>query len=401
MCPCCDSKGGLRKSITTIRDHLRRLGRDKFLYHSMLGEDLVDGFPGGGIWISRRDHMSRQENDSNAAHAEDDFADCETMNFLDVEHDIQQQVFDALNRADTLNEEAIRDTENNPEYEGEVPNMNDLEKLYRQASIPVWQTGGYVSSVSVISAIVVIMTMCTTHGVSNAFADELLRYLSTSVLPKGNCLPNSFYHAKNSIRKMGLEYSVIHCCLDGHVLFRGDLADRDSCPHPGCGKSRWIAGSTSMPAKVVRHFPFIPRLKRLYRSPAIAKLLRWAAENKMGTDEMKSVVDSPAWNHMDTEIDRDFGMESRNLRLGMSLDGVNPFSMQRSAHSTWPVMVLVYNLPPWLVTKKFFVILCILISGKESPTSENIDIYLSPLVDELRELWEGVEVFDAGTNITI
>jgi hypothetical protein len=89
------------------------------------------------------------------------------------------------------------------------------------------------------------------------------------------------------------------------------------------------------------------------------------------------------------------------LRLGLSLDGVNPFSMQRSTHSTWPVMVLVYNLPPWLVTKKFFVSLYILISGKESPTSDNIDVYLSPLVEELLELSASVDVFDSLADIRI
>jgi hypothetical protein len=172
--------------------------------------------------------------------------------------------------------------------------MSDLEKLYRQASVPIWQSEQSRSSVSVISAIVVIMTMCTTHGVSNAFADELLRYLSTSLLPTENLLSSSFYHAKNSVRKMGLDYNVIHCCPEGHVLFCGHLQDLDSCLHPGCGKSRWIPGSTLIPAKVIRHFLLIPRLKRMFQSPSIAKLLKWASENQTGTEEMKSVTDSPA-----------------------------------------------------------------------------------------------------------
>jgi hypothetical protein len=46
--------------------------------------------------------------------------------------------------------------------------------------------------------------MCTMHGVSNTFTDELLKYLSTSMLPKENYLPTSFYYAKNAVRKMGL-----------------------------------------------------------------------------------------------------------------------------------------------------------------------------------------------------
>jgi hypothetical protein len=242
------------------------------------------------------------------------------------------------------------------------------------------------------------MTMSTTHGISNAFTDELLKYLSSTLLPKGNYMPNSFYHAKMKLRKIGLQYNSIHCCPDGHVLFRGDMVNLDACPHPGCGLSRWLPGSTIVPAKVLRHFPLIPRLKRMFRSPAIAKLLRWAAENKTGTDEMRSVADSPAWDHIDREIDRDFAIEKRHLRMALSLDGLNPFSMQRSTHSTWPVMILIYNLPPWLLTKRFFVSLCLLISSKDSPTSENIDVFLAPLVEELLELWDGVDTFDASAR---
>jgi hypothetical protein len=136
----------------------------------------------------------------------------------------------------------------------------------------------------------------------------------------------------------------------------------------------------------------------MFRSPAIAKLLRWAAENKTGTDEMRSVADSPAWDHIDIEIDRDFAIEKRHLRMALSLDRLNPFSMQRSTHSTWPVMILIYNLPPWLLTKRFFVSLCLLIFSKDSPTSENIDVFLAPLVEELLELWDGVDTFDASAG---
>lgn len=59
MCPCSDCKGGLCKSIPTIKEHLRRVQRDKFLYHSMVGKDPVHGFPADGIWIPRDDHNGR------------------------------------------------------------------------------------------------------------------------------------------------------------------------------------------------------------------------------------------------------------------------------------------------------------------------------------------------------
>jgi hypothetical protein len=58
------------------------------------------------------------------------------------------------------------------------------------------------------------------------------------------------------------------------------------------------------------------------------------------------------------------------------------------------VLILIYNFEPWLVTKKFFISLCILISGKKSPTSSNIDVFIRPLLKELQELWHGVDALD-------
>ena len=57
-------------------------------------------------------------------------------------------------------------------------------------------------------------------------------------------------------------------------------------------------------------------------------------------------------------------------------------------------MLLNYNLPPWLSTKKFFIMLCLLILGKQSVTSENFDVYMAPLVEELLQLWYGVSALD-------
>jgi hypothetical protein len=49
-------------------------------------------------------------------------------------------------------------------------------------------------------------------------------------------------------------------------------------------------------------------------------------------------------------------------------------------------MLLNCNLPPWLSTKNFFVLLDLLIPGKQSVTLEVFDVYMEPLVEELLEL---------------
>jgi hypothetical protein len=110
------------------------------------------------------------------------FPDANTEHFMDLEHDIQQQVFDAFNIADEIVEEAVHNSQAPPEYDDKVVSVQELDELYKQASLPVWKAAETVSSMSLISTVVVIMTMCTTHGVSNAFADELFKFLSSSQL---------------------------------------------------------------------------------------------------------------------------------------------------------------------------------------------------------------------------
>ena len=72
---------------------------------------------------------------------------------------------------------------------------------------------------------------------------------------------------------------------------------------------------------------------------------------------------------------------------------------QRSMWSTWPVTVQNYNLPPWLYTKKFFILLALLIPGKQSMTGEHLDVYLEPLVEELLQLWKGVSAYDVCQDV--
>lgn len=61
-----------------------------------------------------------------------------------------------------------------------------------------------------------------------------------------------------------------------------------------------------------------------------------------------------------------------------------------------PILLLNYNIPPWLTIKRFFIILSLLIPGPDAITAEHIDVFLCPLIEELRELWTvGTLCYDA------
>ena len=105
-------------------------------------------------------------------------------------------------------------------------------------------------------------------------------------------------------------------------------------------------------------------------------------------------ADSQQWNIIDSKF-LDFGCDARNFRLGLSSNGMNPQGKMSNTHSTWPVVVTIYNLPLWLCMKHKFLILSLLISGPRQPEND-VDVYLTPLIENLKVIWEeSVEVFNA------
>ncbi|XP_074277359.1 uncharacterized protein LOC141600998 [Silene latifolia] len=123
----------------------------------------------------------------------------------------------------------------------------------------------------------------------------------------------------------------------------------------------------------------------------------WHDKGRKKDGKLRHVADAPQWRTIDRDF-LEFGSEPRNLRLGLCTDGINPFGTLSTQHSTWPIMLIIYNLPPWLTTKSKYILLTMLISGPKQPGND-IDVYLEPLIEDLKMLWNvGVEVFDAASS---
>ncbi|GJZ16140.1 ribonuclease H-like domain-containing protein [Tanacetum coccineum] len=102
------------------------------------------------------------------------------------------------------------------------------------------------------------------------------------------------------------------------------------------------------PAKQLWYFPIVPRLKQLFANEKDAKLLRWHTEGRKRDGKLRHVADSPQWRKIDNKFDK-FGAEIRNIRFGLSSD------------------------------------------GPKQPGND-IDVYLAPLIDDMKTLWgSGVE----------
>jgi hypothetical protein len=261
---------------------------------------------------------------------------------------------------------------------------DEFDRIQEAARIPLFQG----STMSTMEATTILLNILREGGAPNVLISQVFAALHRAILPQPNTLPDSEYAASDTLRRLGLSFQTIHACPNGCVLFRGRYQDSMVCPKY-MSMRMMKRGNTMVPQKVLRYFPLIPRLKQMFRSPLQATAMTWHSRVDPRDTMVHHASQGKAWAHINNSPMFDnFRDDPRNLRLGLATDGINPFSEKRSIHSTWPVLLLNYNMPPWMTTKKYFVMLSLLIPGP--------DVYIAPLVDELRQLWsEGVLMRDA------
>ncbi|XP_027172109.1 uncharacterized protein LOC113771742 [Coffea eugenioides] len=198
---------------------------------------------------------------------------------------------------------------------------------------------------------------------SNKIFDMLLDLLREAFPEAMEKLPKSYYESEKLMKELGLGYEKYDACPNDCTLYWGVNAKRTCCET--CKELRWEASENDpsgekrkVTRKVLWHFPLKPRLQRLFMSSKTAKHMRWHSEGRTKDGYMRHPADSPAWKTFDYQH-TDFSKDPRNVRLGLASDGFNPF---KSPHAP----------------------------------GNDIDVYLQPLIKELKELWEmGINTYDA------
>ncbi|XP_023742686.2 uncharacterized protein LOC111890839 [Lactuca sativa] len=103
--------------------------------------------------------------------------------------------------------------------------------------------------------------------------------------------------------------------------------------------------------------------------------------------------DSEAWKQFDV-IHPLFAAEKRNVWLGLCTDGFQPHGTSGSQHSTWPIIITPYNLPPSMCMKEPYMFLTTIVPGPKNP-KQKLDVFLQPVITELKDLWEeGTVTYD-------
>jgi hypothetical protein len=125
---------------------------------------------------------------------------------------------------------------------------------------------------------------------------------------------------------------------------------------------------TEVAQKQLRYFPITLCLKQLFISKKIVRHMRW---HKEGIRENDGVLGHPShsevWKVLD-RFDTYFTSDARNVRFGLATDGFDPFSINSTPYSCWPVFVVPYSLPLSLCMKFEFMFLCLIVPGMEAPS---------------------------------
>ncbi|XP_012846411.1 PREDICTED: uncharacterized protein LOC105966400 [Erythranthe guttata] len=249
---------------------------------------------------------------------------------------------------------------------------------------------------TLLSFILRLLRVKSTYRWSNKSFSVLLEILKVA-LPHTVAFPGSYREAWKIIKGFGLDYKKIHVCPNDCMLYWKETENETRCSKCQMPRYKVCDGedeSLKIPSKVVRYFPLIPRLQRLYMCTETSPLMRWHAEGRIDDGVQRHPADSLAWKTFDQQHSL-FASDCRNVRLGLATDRFNPFKSMSVSHSTWPVILVPYNFPPGMCMCKSSIMLCLLIDGPTAPGND-IDIFLGPLMEELKEMWSpGVPTYDA------
>ncbi|XP_057999133.1 uncharacterized protein LOC110673361 [Hevea brasiliensis] len=344
-CPCVKCSNRYSTTREVVRTHLKVYG-------------IIRSYT---FWYHHGERVGKYESDSESDQLNEDEPS-------DEMHDMLRDLYPEFCDQDTNYEDM--DTFSHDIHEEDSNDEADkFYRLLRDFEQPLYKG----SKSSKLSCLVKLLHIKSLGRWSNESFTMLLQLLKDELLPGGSTLPDSYYDAKKVIQDLSLSNKKIDACVNNCMLYWKEDDGLDFCKM--CGYSRWNTDKYNWEdklrtngkrilIKILCYFPLKPRLQRLFMSTKTTSLMRWHKDKKVDDGVMRHPANSVAWISFD-KLHPNFASDSRNVRLGLASDGFQPFANSKMPYSP------------------------------EGP-GDAIDIYLRPLVEELRELWEtGIDTFDA------
>ncbi|CAM8894363.1 unnamed protein product [Rhodiola kirilowii] len=284
ICPCRRYK--LRKPKITlgeIKAHLIRHGmKQDYIIWTLHGE-VDDRPPLPSLYTKRRQYLMQMNEESSSQYSSGNHYENPTMEMLDDAFPFRVNYETSVDD-DMLNEDNT-DTFGKEAYD-------KYHTLVTEAQTPIYSG----SDITVLEAILKAMQVKVANRSPDKSFNDHLR-LCKEILPRENNFPSCYRDVKKLLKNLGLGYETIHACEHGCMLFCKENKDLQNCLV--CNEARYDDTRSKAPKKVVKH-------------PA----------------------DGDSWQTFNREFP-DFANERRNVRLGLSTDGFNPFGASGLSHSTW------------------------------------------------------------------
>ena len=188
----------------------------------------------------------------------------------------------------------------------------------------------------------------------------------------------------------GIRHVRIDCCRNSCIAYTGAYVELQTCPF--CSEPRCYKNDIAI--RTFDLIPIIHRLRLQFASSLRAQALQEYPRSLQNIpwDGVRDYWDGRL--HKEHKNNGFFG-DPRDISLAFSTDGLALFKV--GTDSVWPLLLINLNLKPAERFKKHNLLLCGIIPGPKNP--QDIQSFLRPIVDELKELAAGIDnVYDAFTK---
>jgi hypothetical protein len=191
--------------------------------------------------------------------------------------------------------------------------------------------------------------------------------------------------------------AIMHCRYEEYpnnpVLSRKNL-----CNNELSSLKRNMKNMVAIPRMLYPKPTIKQQLSILYRRSNFEKMLDQSGTRNYDSNIYADIYDGKVWNSFPFDGSKFFSPETATTNLGLliNLDWFQPFKYTQ--HSTGAIYASICNLPRAERNKPENIIYLGFLPGPKEADKNQINHYLSPIVDELKELWEGWRVPETYEN---
>lgn len=220
------------------------------------------------------------------------------------------------------------------------------------------------------------------HGVLGLNSDDFIQYIvcskCDSVYELASCLQNSTFGQL-------VTKSCVHINFPNHPIHTRRKQCGGSLLQRACRGSK----TCFQPFKAYPYYPIKTALTCLFNREGFFSLCEQWRTRTASSEYMGDIYDGQVWKDWQCWNRCDFLASPYCLAVTLNLDWFQPFS--HINYSVGVIYMVILNLPREERYKIENIILVSIIPGPKEPKL-TVNSFLAPLVEELKELWDGITV---------